>query len=85
MEREELLYEERIRRLQEDITSLRMSRRILMSLLEQLQGERRQEKDRLEKEKLRLQKANSHYVETIWEKNIRIRELEEKLESSCMS
>lgn len=85
MEREELLYEERIRRLQEDITSLRMSRRILMSLLEQLQGERRQEKDRLEKEKVRLQKANSHYVETIWEKNIRIRELEQKLESSCMS
>jgi len=85
MEREELLYEERIRRLQEDITSLRMSRRILMSLLEQLQGERRQEKDRLEKEKNRLQKVNSHYVETIWEKNIRIRELEQRLESSCMS
>jgi len=80
MDQEELLYEERIRRLQEDITSLRMSRRILMSLLEQLQGERRQEKERLEKEKVRLQKANSHYVDTIWEKNIRIRELEQKLE-----
>ncbi|MGI5892515.1 MAG: translation initiation factor 2 [Bacillota bacterium] len=80
MNREELQYEERIRQLQENIASLRMSRRILMTLLEQSQNEYRKENQRFIQEKKRLQKSNSHYANLLWEKNKKIRELEKKLE-----
>jgi hypothetical protein len=80
MSQEDLRYEECIRQLQENITSLRMSRRILMTLLEQSQNEHKRENQRFMQEKKRLQKANSHYAQLLWEKNKRIRELEKSLE-----
>jgi hypothetical protein len=43
MNAEELRYEERIRQLEENIANLRMSRRILMNLLEQVQYSRKEE------------------------------------------
>ena len=81
MNAEELSYEEKIRQLQENIASLRMSRRILMSLLDQVQCGSREERYQLEKEKVRLQKINSNYANQLWEKNRRIRELEKALET----
>ena len=77
MNAEELRYEERIRQLEENIANLRMSRRILMNLLEQVQYSRKEELERLEKERRRLQKISSSYAGQIWEKNRRIRELED--------
>ena len=77
MNAEELHYEERIRQLEENIANLRMSRRILMNLLEQVQYSRKEELERLEKEKRRLRKISSNYAGQLWEKNRRIRELED--------
>ena len=80
MVQDKVLYEQRIRELQENVASLRMSRRILMTILEQVKNEQKAENKRLEDEKIRLKKVNNHYAEAIWEKNIRIRELEKRLE-----
>jgi len=51
-----LLYEEKIRHLEESISSLRMSRRILMSLMEQMQHTHRAEQARLQKENRHLKR-----------------------------
>ncbi|MEG1501654.1 MAG: translation initiation factor 2 [Clostridiales bacterium] len=72
-------YENKIRELQDSICGLRMSRRILMSLLESLEDERREEKRHLSEESLRLQKTNSNFAHLLWEKNKRIYELESRL------
>lgn len=72
-------YQEKIRRLQDNISSLRMSRRILMSLLEEVQLRNKEEIEHLYKEQTRLRKSGSNYAAIIWEKNKRICELEEQL------
>lgn len=81
MVQEILGYEQRIRELEENVASLRMSRRILMTMLEQVKNEQKIENKRQEDEKKRLKKVNTHYAEAIWTKNIRIRELERRIES----
>ena len=75
-------YEDKIRQLQDNILNLRISRRILMTLLEQVQTEKAREEERLRKEAQRLQKANSRYAGNLLKKNQRIRELEAALASS---
>ncbi len=75
----ELEYEERIRSLQESVAGLRLSRRILMTLLESVQDEYRGESKKLVEANNRLRAANNRYATALWEKNCRIRELEEKL------
>ncbi|MEG1537134.1 MAG: translation initiation factor 2 [Clostridiales bacterium] len=73
------LYENEIRRLQENISGLRMSRRILMSLLEQSQLHQQEESAQLLRENHRLKQQASLYVDRLWEKNRRIMELEQRL------
>lgn len=72
-------YEDKIRQLQDNILNLRISRRILMTLLEQVQTEKAREEERLRKEAQRLQKSNSRYAGNLLKKNQRIRELEQAL------
>ncbi|MCL2817439.1 MAG: translation initiation factor 2 [Clostridiales bacterium] len=82
MKEQEQVLQEKIRALQDNVASLRMSRRVLMTLMEQARHEREDENKRLKKEKLRLQKENSHYAKALWEKNRTICELERRLQEN---
>ncbi len=75
-------YEERLRQLQEKVSSLRMSRRILMSLIDQIQKENEQEVQRLQKEKIRLQRSNQQYASLLLDKNRDILELKKRIQAS---
>lgn len=61
----ELMYQDKIKRLEEDITGLRMSRRIMMTLLEQSQISSKSEQDRLQKENRRLSRQVSSYAKRL--------------------
>ena len=64
---ESVLYEEKIRRLEDSISSLRMSRRILMSLLDQVQSGHRAELDRLMRENSRLRQQLNRHTRQLWQ------------------
>lgn len=68
---------EQIRQLQDNIYSLRMSRRVLMSLLEQVQTSQQEEISRLKRQNAQLQKQNQGYAGRLWQQNRRIHELEQ--------
>lgn len=63
----EMLYQEKIKRLEEDIAGLRMSRRIMMTLLEQTQISCKSSEERLYKENKRLNKQVSAYAKELWQ------------------
>jgi len=73
---DERLLRERVNLLQDNVTSLRLSRRVLMNLIEQLKNEHEQERRKINKEKQDLKKENAYYAKALWEKNKRICELE---------
>ncbi len=73
------MLKKRIEDLEEKVQHLRVSRRVLINLLEKVERERRQEMEKLEKVNRRLQKSNSKYAKDIISKNRRIMELERKL------
>lgn len=84
-EREELLRSrERIRQLQDNVFSLRMSRRVLMSLLEQVQAAQQEEINRLEKQNARLARQNQGYAGRLMEQNCRISNLQQQLDRGTM-
>lgn len=76
MHEDALIYEEKIRRLEDSVSGLRMSRRILMSLLEQDQLCRRSEQEQSRRENARLRRQTAQYAREIWELNKRVAELE---------
>lgn len=63
----EQIYQGKIQRLEEDLSGLRMSRRIMMTLLEQTQLSQRAEQERLIKENRRLNKQVSAYAKQVWQ------------------
>ena len=67
---------DKIDRLKKEIENLRVSRRILMYLVEKLEKERQS----LELANQKLQKNNFRYAQTIVNKNIEIVELQASLE-----
>ena len=67
--------DERVERLKKEIENLRISRRVLMYLVERIE----QERIHLEVENQRLQKNNSKYARTIIDKNNEIIKLQAKL------
>ncbi|HHV72248.1 MAG TPA: translation initiation factor 2 [Clostridia bacterium] len=69
----------RIRELEEKVEGLRMSRRILMNILDLLEKTKKEEISRLEAENHRLQKANQKYARMILEKNREILFLQNQL------
>ncbi|GAW91531.1 translation initiation factor 2 [Calderihabitans maritimus] len=69
----------RLQELEERVNHLRVSRRVLINLLEKVEREKSQLKERLEKENRRLLRTNVRYAHSLWQKNRRIRELEMKL------
>jgi len=72
----ERLREDKIDKLKKEIENLRVSRRILMYLVERLEKERQQ----LEQENRKLQKNNYRYAQTLVQKNIEIVELQSSLD-----
>jgi len=71
----------RLREAEEKLAQARLSRRVLLHLLEKVEAERNLFLKRLEKENRRLQRANARYARSLLKKNQQIIELESKLRS----
>ncbi|MFZ5943617.1 MAG: translation initiation factor 2 [Bacillota bacterium] len=69
----------RVKELEEQVEHLRISRRVLMNLIEKIEREKRHLLTRLEKENKRLQLSNSKYAQWLWNKNRKIIELEAQI------
>lgn len=69
----------RIKDLEDKVEALRISRRVLMNLIDSLEREKREQVNSLEIQNERLQKSNCRYAKTIMCRNAKITELEEKL------
>ncbi|MGI6066038.1 MAG: translation initiation factor 2 [Bacillota bacterium] len=71
----------RIEELEQRVEHLRVSRRVLMNLVEKLEKEKNCVLTKLEKENRKLQRHNALYAQTLLIKNRRIMELEEQMQS----
>lgn len=71
----------RVGELEQRIEHLRVSRRVLMNLLEKVEREKVALVHHLEKENVRLQRDNTRFAKWIFSKNREIVELQEKMES----
>ena len=65
--------------LEEKLAALRISRRVLMNLLDNLEKEKCEQLTILENQNVKLKKNNWHYAQTILQQNSRIAKLEEKI------
>lgn len=72
----------RIEELEERIEHLRVSRRVLMNLVEKLEKEKNTILTKLEKENRKLQRNNAIYAQNILLKNRRILELEAEMQNT---
>lgn len=72
----------RVGELEQRVEHLRVSRRVLMNLLEKVEREKVALVHRLEKENVRLQRDNKRFAKWIFSKNREIVELQEKMQSS---
>lgn len=68
-----------IQELEDKLAALRVSRRVLMNLLDNVEKEKREQFLLLENQNEKLQKNNYHYAQTIMHQNLRIAKLEEKI------
>ena len=75
------VYLSRIEELEEKVEQLRLSRRILMNILENLDKERRVEIKKVREEQKRLKQANIKYAYNLLKKNAKVMELEKKLQT----
>lgn len=71
---------DRVKELEEQVEHLRISRRVLMNLIEKIEREKRFLLSSLEKENKRLQQNNTKYANWLWNKNRKIIELESKIQ-----
>lgn len=72
--------ERRVRELEDKMLQLRLSRRVLMLLLEKQDQENSAFLERLERENRRLTRTNHQYAQSLLQKNRQIYELESRLE-----
>jgi predicted RNase H-like nuclease (RuvC/YqgF family) len=70
----------RVGELEQRIEHLRVSRRVLMNLLEKVEREKVDLVHHLEKENVRLHRDNKRFAQWIFSKNKEIVELQEKME-----
>lgn len=68
-----------IQELEEKVAALRVSRRVLMNLLDNLEKEKHEQLIVLEHQNEKLHKSNCHYAQKIMIQNSRIAKLEEKI------
>ena len=73
--------QKRVQELEEKVEQLRLSRRVLMNLIEKLEKEKNSFLNQLEKENKKLHLANYWYARSLLCKNRQIVELESKLQS----
>jgi len=71
----------RVGELEQRVEHLRVSRRVLMNLLEKVEREKVALVNHLEKENVRLQRDNKRFAKWIFSKNRELVELQEKMES----
>ncbi len=71
-------WRQRVEELEEKVEQLRLSRRVLLNLVEELEKERICSLARLEKENKRLHLTNNRYARSLVKKNIQIVEMESK-------
>ncbi|MFZ5596750.1 MAG: translation initiation factor 2 [Bacillota bacterium] len=74
------LLQKRVRELEEKVEQLRLSRRVLMNLIEKMEREKTVFLRRLEKENKKLLNTNYRYARWLLCKNRQIVELESKLQ-----
>ncbi len=74
-------FRHRIRELEEKVYQLRLSRRVLMNLVEKVEKEKTFFLAKLEKENRRLHRDKHRYARWLLKKNRQIVELQSKLES----
>ncbi|KLU62138.1 hypothetical protein CEB3_c15010 [Peptococcaceae bacterium CEB3] len=70
----------RVKELEQRVEHLRVSRRVLMNLLEKVEREKIALIHNLEKENVRLQRDNSRFAKWLFSKNRQIVELQERIE-----
>lgn len=70
----------RVGELEQRVEHLRVSRRVLMNLLEKVEREKVALVHKLEKENIRLQRDNTRFAKWIFSKNRQIVELQERIE-----
>lgn len=69
----------RIRELEEKVEALRISRRVLMNLIDNLEQDRRDQLLRLEIKNERLLRNNCKYARALMNRNLKISQLETKI------
>ncbi len=74
-EQEIMLLRERVVALENQLESFRLSRRVLMNLIEKIEREKNYNIEQLEKENKRLQINNKRYARNIMKNNSRFMEL----------
>lgn len=72
--------EQKVSELEQRVEHLRVSRRVLMNLLEKVEREKIALIHNLEKENMRLQRDNSRFAKWLFSKNRQIVELQERIE-----
>jgi len=72
----------RIQELEEKVEQLRLSRRVLMNLIEKIEKDKNGFLNRLEKENRKLHKDNYRYAKRLLSKNRQIVDLESKLQDN---
>lgn len=70
----------RVGELEQRVEHLRVSRRVLMNLLEKVEREKVSLVHKLEKDNVRLQRDNTRFAKWIFSKNRQIVELQERIE-----
>lgn len=78
------LLKTKIEELEQRVEHLRVSRRVLMNLVEKLEHEKNNMMAKLEKENRKLQRNNAMYAQSLLTKNRRIMELEEEMQSKTL-
>lgn len=77
-EQEIRLMNQRVKDLERQVEQLRMSRRVLMNLIERMENERRNNMSRLEKENKKLQLDNWRYAKKLMRYNCYLAELKDE-------
>ncbi|OAT86767.1 translation initiation factor 2 [Desulfotomaculum copahuensis] len=72
--------QQRVQELEAKVEQLRLSRRVLMNLIEKMEKEKIYFQTRLEKENRKLHRDNYRYARWLLKKNLRIMELESRLQ-----
>lgn len=70
----------RIQELEDKVDALRISRRVLMNLIDALEKEKKEQLQKLQITNDKLQKNNCKYAKAIMYRNVRINELESRID-----